>query len=311
MHKKPLAHTFSIAARDPATGQLGVGVQSHWFAAGAIVPWAEHNVGAVATQAQADTSYGYLGLRLMRAGKSAGQALATLVAADPDRAIRQVAMVDREGRSAAHTGERCIAHACHLLGEGFSVQANLMANPGICEAMAAAFQDAMEIDFSGRLLAALEAAQDAGGDARGRQSAGLLVVPGPDDPLDRSAPITDLRVDDSDRPLADLRRLLATQRGYEWHTQAIHAVSIGDIARARECYARLRKLVVGTCEPQFWYATALAEHGHLDEALPIFAEVFAVEPVWRELIDRLVKSGDFPNDDAVIEAVKGIEGGGA
>jgi uncharacterized Ntn-hydrolase superfamily protein len=311
MRTQPLAHTFSIAARDPSTGQFGVGVQSHWFAAGAIVPWAERGVGAVATQAQADTSYGYLGLDLMRAGKSAAQALSALVAADPDSAIRQVAMVDGEGRAAAHTGERCIAYACHLTGEGFSVQANLMANPGICEAMAKAYQIASEGDFSGRLLAALEAAQDAGGDVRGRQSAGLLVVPGSDDPLDRSDAITDLRVDDSDQPLVDLRRLLTIQRGYEWHTQAIHAVSTGDMAQAREYYGKLRGLVVGTREPQFWYATALAEHDHLAEALPIFAEVFTVEPVWRDLIDRLVKSGDFPDDPAVIEAVKGIKAGGS
>lgn len=298
------AHTFSLVARDAASGQFGVGVQSHWFASGAIVPWAEPGVGAVATQAQADTSYGRLGLSLMRAGKSAEQALAALVAADPDSDIRQVAMVDAQGRVAAHTGARCIAYTCSAQGEGYSAQANLMANADVCRAMAAAYEAASG-DFSERIMQALEAGQDAGGDVRGRQSAGLLVVPAPGDPL-ASDPLTDLRVDDSAEPLVELRRLLTVQRGYEWHARAIYAVAEGNMDEARQNYQKLRGLVVGTREPHFWYAAALAEYGHLEEALPIFQEVFTVEPVWRSLIDRLANSGDFPRDPDVIAKVKAV-----
>jgi uncharacterized Ntn-hydrolase superfamily protein len=301
----PLAHTFSIIAHDPDTGQFGIGVQSHWFSAGSIVPWARRGVGAVATQAHADTSYGSLGLALMQAGKSAAQTLAALLAADPERDIRQVAMIDAEGRVAIHTGARCIDHACHVAGEQFSVQGNLLSSPKVCDSMAEVYVKAGG-DFSERLLQALEAGQDAGGDVRGRQSAALLIVPGANDPLDRLS-ITDLRVDDNDQPLVELRRLLTVQRGYEWHIQAIHAVEQGDLAAARRHYANLRGLAVGTREPQFWYAAALAEHGYLDEALPIFLEVFKVEPIWRDLIDRLAKAGAFPSDPEIITKIKGLK----
>nr|MBN1229071.1 DUF1028 domain-containing protein [Anaerolineae bacterium] len=301
---KPLAHTFSIIALDQETGQIGIGVQSHWFAAGAIVPWAEPGIGGVASQASADTSYGKLGLGLMRAGKTAQQALAALVCSDPEKDIRQVAMIDREGNAAVHTGKRCIAHAGHQIGDHFSVQGNLLKSADVWPAMARAYQKATG-DFSERLLQALEAGQDAGGDVRGRQSAALLVVPAPDDPLKRDT-ITNLRVDDSPHPLIDLRRLLTVQRGYEWHAQAIYAVETGDLEAARRHYTNLRGLAVGTREPQFWYATALAEHGHLEEALPIFAEVFKVEPVWRDMLDRLAAAGFFPSDKDVIEKVKSV-----
>ena len=299
-----VAHTYSIVARDPETGQLGVGVQSHSFACGAVVPWVEQGVGAVATQAMADISYGPLGLELMRAGKTAEQALAGLVAADPESDIRQVAMIDGSGRVAVHSGSRCIAHAGHVIGDQFSVQGNLLAKPDVWEKMAEAYQKARG-DLSERILNALEVAQKAGGDVRGMQSAALIVVPGPDDPIRRPA-ITNLRVDDSRQPLLELRRLLTIQRAYEWKAQGIHAVEQGDMKTARESYGKLRGLVVGTREPLFWYATALARHGHLDEALVIFKEVFAVEPVWRSLIDRLAKAGFFPADEAIVSRVKSL-----
>ncbi len=289
---KRLTHTYSIIARDAATGQFGIGVQSHSFAVGSVVPWAERGVGAVATQAWTDTSYGKLGLDLMRAGKSAEQALAGLTCSDSDAAIRQVAMIDNQGRVAAHTGARCVAYAGHICGEQFSVQGNLLSSDGVWKAMADAYRKAVEKkvgDFSERLLQALEAAQDAGGDVRGMQSAALVVVPGPDDPLDWDA-ITNLRVDDNDHPLVELRRLLTVQRSYEYRARATHAVEEGNMAEARAHYGNLRGLVVGTREPQFWYAASLAEHGYMDEALPIFAEVFKVEPIWRSLISRLVKA---------------------
>jgi uncharacterized Ntn-hydrolase superfamily protein len=299
-----LAYTYSIIARDPGTGQFGVGVQSHAFASGAVVPWAERGVGAVATQAHVDESYGPLGLNLMRAGKSSRQALAALVAADPDPEIRQVAMIDTQGQIATHTGKRCIASAGHQTGDGFSVQGNLLANPQVVPAMAKAYQDSKG-DFTERLLQALEAAQDAGGDVRGMQSASLVVVPSPNDPL-RRAMVTNLRVDDHDHPLVEMRRLLTIQRAEEWEAQASHAIRQGDLKVANEYYERLRGLVVGSREPLFWYATTLAKHGHADDALRVFGQVFAIEPRWKELIDRLVVSGDFPNDQGLIEKVRAL-----
>jgi uncharacterized Ntn-hydrolase superfamily protein len=240
----------------------------------------------------------------MQAGKTSPEALAALIASDSDSAIRQVAMIDRHGQVAAFTGKQCIEHAGHLEGEGFSVQGNLLATPDVWPAMAEAYRGSDGEDFSQRLLKALEAGQDAGGDVRGRQSAALLVVPGPDDALDRNDPITDLRVDDDEQPLVTLRRLLTVQRAYEWHEQAIYAVSIGDMERAHSYHQKLRGLVVGTREPLFWYATALAEHGHIEEAMPLFSEVFQVEPIWRDLLDRLADAGAFPPDPALIERIR-------
>jgi len=299
-----LAHTYSIIARDPKTGQLGVGVQSHAFACGAIVPWAEAGIGAIATQATADTNYGRLGLALIRAGKTSQQALAALLASDPRSNVRQVAMIDNAGQVAVHTGKRCIASAGHLVGASFSAQGNLLKNSDVWEKMAKAYINSGG-DFSERLLQALEAGQDAGGDMRGMQSAALVVVPGPNDPLKREM-VTNLRVDDNDQPLLELRRLLTIQRGQEWYIQAIHAVETGNMELAHEYQENLRGLVVGTREPLFWYAVTLAEHGHIDNALPLFALVFQVEPAWYEMLDRLIVSGNFPDDPGAITKVKAL-----
>src|SRR5919198_5477997 len=173
----PLAHTYSIVARDPNTGELGVAVQSHWFSVGSLVPWVEAGVGAVATQSFVDPSYGKLGLDLMRAGKSAPEALKALIAGDAASDVRQVAMIDTQGRVAAHTGAKDIQAAGHKVGTNYSVQANLMLNDTVWPAMSRAFE-AAKGDLADRMLAALDAAQAAGGDIRGRQSAALIVVSG-------------------------------------------------------------------------------------------------------------------------------------
>ena len=206
-------HTFSIVARDPDTGALGVAVQSHWFSVGAIVPWAEAGVGAVATQSFVDPSYGPLGLAIMRSGRSAPDALKALLAGDEGRDVRQVAMIDALGRVDAWTGKSDIQAAGHHVGKDYSVQANLMLNDKIWPAMAAAFE-ATKGDLAERMLAALDAAQAAGGDIRGRQSAALIVVSGKPTGQAWKDRIFDLRVDDSAEPLKDLRRLVTLQRAY-------------------------------------------------------------------------------------------------
>jgi len=299
-----LVSTYSIIARDPETGQFGVAVQSHAFAAGAIVPWAEAGVGAVATQAHCEISYGPLGLDLMRAGKTAPQALAALLAADDKREVRQVAMIDRQGNVAVHTGTRCIASAGHIMGENFSAQGNMLANDTVWGKMADAFKSA-KADLTERLMEALEAGQDAGGDVRGMQAGGIVVVPGPNDPLERRS-VTNIRVDDHDNPLVELRRVLTVSRGDEWLGMAELALRNHDLKLAKEFYAKLRGLVVGSREVQFWYATTLVEAGYVEEALPIFAEVFTIEPLWHDMIDRLVAVGHFPNNAEVIGKVKAL-----
>ena len=206
-------HTYSIVARDPKTGELGVAVQSHWFAVGPLVPWAEAGVGAVATQSFVDASYGKLGLDLLRAGRSGPDTLKGLLAADENREVRQVAIVDASGKVAAHTGAKCIPMAGHRVGEGYSVQANLMLGEQVWPAMAKAFEST-EGDLAARMLAALEAAQAAGGDIRGKQSAALIVVSGKPTGRSWQDRVFDLRVDDHPEPVAELRRLVVLQRAY-------------------------------------------------------------------------------------------------
>jgi uncharacterized Ntn-hydrolase superfamily protein len=286
-------HTYSIVARDPSTGQLGVAVQSHWFSVGSIVPWAEAGVGAVATQSLVEPAYGKLGLDLMRAGKSAPAALKSLLAGDEGRDIRQVAMVDAQGGVAAHTGAKCIEAAGHATGAAFSVQANLMRNEKVWPAMERAFTAARG-DLAERMMAALEAAEAAGGDIRGKQSAALIVVA----PRSTGKPwvdrIFDLRVDDHPEPLKELRRLITLQRAYNHMNAGDLAVEHKDNEAALREYSAAAKLAPSNTEMIYWHAVALVNMGRVDEALPLFRRVFAIDRSWRELTPRLAKSGLLP-----------------
>jgi uncharacterized Ntn-hydrolase superfamily protein len=292
---EPRAFTYSIVARDPATGEMGVAVQSHWFSVGSVVPWAEAGVGAVATQSFVDPSYGPLGLALMRAGKTAPEALKALLAGDGQEAVRQVAMVDARGNVAAHTGAKCIAAAGHETGEQFSVQANLMENPSVWPAMARAFREAKG-DLADRMVAALEAAEGAGGDIRGRQSAAIVVVKGTSTGRPWADTVFNLRVEDSPRPLEELRRLMRLQRAYTHASQGDDLAAAGKLKEALAEYAEAARLAPEVLELPYWQAVTLAGSGHLEEALPIFRRVFEAEPRWAELTPRLPAAGLLPDD---------------
>jgi uncharacterized Ntn-hydrolase superfamily protein len=295
-------HTYSIVARDPATGQLGAAVQSHWFSVGAVVPWVEAGVGAVATQSFVDPSYGPLGLDLMRSGRAAPDALAGLLAADGGRDVRQVAMIDAQGRVAAHTGKRCIAEAGHRTGKDYSVQANLMASDRVWPAMAKAFEEAKG-DLAERMLAALDAAQAAGGDIRGQQSAALLVVSGKSTGRPWEDRVFDLRVEDGPRPLEELRRLLGVARAYGHMNAGDLAVERQDVAGAMREYGAAEKLLPGSAEVVYWHAVALASAGRVDEALPVFARAFALDPAWRTLTPKLPPAGLLPDAAALVRRI--------
>jgi uncharacterized Ntn-hydrolase superfamily protein len=272
--------TYSIVAREPDTGELGVAVQSHWFSVGPIVPWAQAGVGAVATQAIAEVAYGPRGLELLRAGRDARAALDALVARDPGSAGRQVAIVDAAGRVAAHTGSACIPFAGHDIGEGVSCQANIMASEGVWPAMLEAFC-ATAGPLTERLLTALEAGERAGGDLRGRQSAAILVVPARGDPWDV---VVSLRVDDHPEPLEELRRLVSLHAAYAIAGQADELSGHGRHDEAASLYQRASALAPGNSELRFWAGVGAAQAGDLDAGARTLAEL---EPRWHELLRRL------------------------
>lgn len=300
-----LAHTYSIVACDPSVEQLGAAVQSHYFGTGVVVPWVQAGVGAVATQSFVEISYGPLGLAMMAAGKTASQALAGLLAVDPQRERRQVAMVDIHGNVAAHTGVQCIAFAGHRIGEGYSVQANLMAKATVWDAMAEAYEQTKG-DLAERMMAALEAAEGEGGDLRGRQSAAMVVVN-----LQASGPPwmdrwIDLRVDDHPEPLTELRRLLRVRRAYDGWDAAEALLQESDVTpekieAAKRRFAEAPDLMPDNPEGLFWFACALAKIGQMDAALPLLRRVYDVQPVWRELPPRLMDAGLLPQDSALLQ----------
>jgi uncharacterized Ntn-hydrolase superfamily protein len=301
-HPSRPVNTYSIVARDAATGQLGVAVQSHWFSVGSMVLWAEPGIGAVATQSFVDPNYGPLGLQLMRAGKSASQALAALLAIDEHANVRQVGMVDANGVVANHTGSNAIDEHCEMAGGNYTVQANLMWKATVCDAMVAAFESA-DGDLAERMMLALEAAEGEGGDVRGQQSAAMLVVND-----DRSLPpwdgrVVDLRVEDLAEPLVELRRLLTMARAYNLMNEGDEHMTVGAIEEAVEAYAAAEALVPDSHEMIFWHAATLAGAGRVDESLPLFAKAFAMWPKWRELIPRLPASGLLPDDADLIEKI--------
>jgi uncharacterized Ntn-hydrolase superfamily protein len=279
--------TYSIVARDPETGELGVAVQSHAFSVGSIVTWGEAGVGVVATQAFAEPSYGPLGLDLMRGGKSADQALDALIAADGMAAVRQVAMIDASGTVAVHTGERTIPEAGHSTADTYSCQANMMLRDGVPETMAAAFGTASG-PLPERLLAALDAAEARGGDIRGRQSAALLVVRGERAPNAHAGYVLELRVEDHAEPLDELRRVLRVRRAFGRSADAHALVAKGELDAAAEIYEAVRADLPGNVEPTFWRCVSLAVAGHTDEARAILG---SLPDEWTELLRRLPAAG--------------------
>jgi uncharacterized Ntn-hydrolase superfamily protein len=298
-------HTFSIVARDPLTGDLGVAVQSHWFSVGSAVPWAEAGVGAVATQSFTDPSYGKLGLDLMRAGKTAPEALQALLAADPEREVRQVAMVDARGNVAVHTGSLCIEAAGHEKGEAFTTEANMMGQATVWPAMAKAFR-AAKGDLADRMLAALRAAQSEGGDFRGMQSAAILIVKGTGSGRLWADKVVDLRVEDHLKPIDELARLLQLNRAYALMNAGDEAVSKNDWTAALKAYDAAAKLAPQIPELPFWAGVALVNAGRVAEAEPILREVFKRDPVWRGALRRLAKVKQLPADEALLKRLEAL-----
>jgi uncharacterized Ntn-hydrolase superfamily protein len=279
--------TYSIVALDPATGELGAAVQSHWFSVGSLCTWARPGTGAVATQSVVEPAFGPHALDRIQDGASAQEALTELIGADPLGAVRQVAVVDAEGGVAVHTGTQCIPCAGDATGAHWSCQANMMARDTVPQVMSAAFEHA-EGDLADRLLAALRAAEGVGGDVRGRQSAALLVVPAEGEPWQTRV---DLRVEDHRDPIEEIARLLGLQRAYELAGRADELMAADGAVEAGALYRRAAELAPGSDELLFWAGLALAHAGDLEAGVDAVRRAIAVHAGWATLLERL--SPDF------------------
>ena len=301
--RRPVA-TYSIVAGDDA-GALGVAVQSHWFNVGAVVPWVEAGVGAVAVQSISDPTTGSRALDQLRSGRPAAQVLASLLGNDPEAAYRQIAIVDAEGGVAAHSGELCIAEAGHVVGDRFSAQANMMGRPTVWRAMADAYERTSG-DLADRLLTALEAAEAEGGDVRGRQSAALVVVPG-----GPGGSGFDLRVEDARDPLGELRRLVWLQRVYLELNHGDAMMARGDHEAALASYRAAADMAPDEAtdgEAAFWAGVAFAATGRVDDALPFLVRAAAFGDRWERLLPRLVRSRMLPEDEGLLHRLLGAMG---
>jgi uncharacterized Ntn-hydrolase superfamily protein len=299
-HPDRLAATYSIVARDAKTGELGVAVQSSYFSVGTDVSWAAPGVGAIATQAMVEVSYGPNGLDLLARGASAQEALDELVARDPLAALRQVSIVDATGRVAAHTGSACVSACAHALGAGYSVQGNMLTSDAVWQAMGPAFE-AAQGDLAERLMQVLEAAERAGGDVRGRQSAALLVVAGERPANHWEGRSFELHVEDHPRPLGELRRLLRLRRAYALFKEARRIFAAGDLDGALELVEGARRLHPRDVQFCFWTGVALANSGRPEQARTWFAEAFRDSEMWRELGRRLCDAGLYTGDPGLLE----------
>ena len=298
--------TYSIVAYDERTGQFGVAVQSHWFSVGALVPWARAGVGAVATQSFVKVEYGPDGIALMEAGKSAKEALNHLISQDNEQAVRQVAMIDNKGSVAAHTGENCIYAAGHKIGKNYSVQANLMEKETVWGAMAKAFENAQG-DLATRMMASLEAAENEGGDIRGKQSAAMLIVTGQPTGLPWEDIVMDIRVDDSRYPLKELKRLIRIHTAYQHANKGDHYLEINEVEKALVEYGLASELYPENPELPYWSAVTMVGLGKLDKALPIFSRVFKKEPRLRTMTPRIVDAGLLPKDDFILKLILEVD----
>ena len=304
-YSNQFVHTYSIVAMDPETGQMGVAVQSHWFSVGSIVAWGEAGVGVVATQSFVNPSFGPRGLALLKRGKTANQVVEALIASDEGRDVRQLAVLSEDGSVSAYTGKNCIPDAGHIVGDNYSVQANLMMNDKIWQAMSEAFENA-EGSLAQRMITALEAAQNAGGDIRGKQSASILIVKGKSTGKIWEDRMIDLRVEDSPEPVKELKRLLKVHRAYEHMNAGDLAVELGNMELAMKEYSAAEEMFPENEEMKYWHAVTLVNNGKLEDALPLFAKVFDKNENWKILTPRLVPVGLLKVNDEQLEKILSI-----
>jgi uncharacterized Ntn-hydrolase superfamily protein len=295
--------TYSIVARDPESGRFGVAIQTCWPFVGAGCPWVESGVGAVVTQSFTEVAHGPNGLGLLRAGRSAEEALAVLLADDAGREVRQVGIVDAAGRVAAHTGSRCVEAAGHAATAGVSAQANMMERPTVWPAMIAAWTWSRG-GFPDRLLGALRAAEAEGGDIRGRQSAVIVISGPPGSPAWQRD--VDIRVDDHPAPLDELERLLRLHLAYDALGRADRLGATGDGEGAAAAAAEASRLAPGDAQITVSTAIGMAGMGDPGEGRRLLGEAAKTNPRWPEFVRRFADSGAQPE---LVEPARRLLGG--
>jgi len=297
---EPFAHTYSIVARDTVTGEMGVAVQSHWFSVGSIVTWGKAGVGVVATQSFVNPSFGPRGLALLENGLTPKMAVNSLLELDEGREVRQLAILDSKGNVATHTGKNCIKAAGHIIGNNFSVQANLMDKATVWPAMAKAFENTVGT-LAERMLAAMAAAEKEGGDIRGKQSAAILVVKAKSTGNSWEDKVVDLRIEDHESPIAEMKRLLNIHYAYDFMNLGDVAVEKGDFKMAKDLYQKAQELNPNNLEMQYWYAITMANNGEVEEAKTILNSIFIKNKKWKTLTPRLVEAGLLTVSDKTIQ----------
>jgi uncharacterized Ntn-hydrolase superfamily protein len=288
---EPFAHTFSIVARDTATGEMAIAVQSHWFSVGTVVAWGEAGVGVIATQSFVNKSFGIRGLALLKDGKTPQAAMDALLQDDSGKEFRQVAIIDTHGAVATHTGKNCIVFAGHKNGNNFSVQANMMLNDAVVPAMEKSWLANNKLPLGERMVAVLKAGQDAGGDVRGKQSAALLVVASKATSAPWNDRLIDLRVDDAVDPITELDRLLRVFRAYEHMNRGDLYVEQNDMSNAMDEYHLAMKMFPNNLEMQYWTAITLANSKDIKKASQMLQKIYKTDPHWRALTTRLPMAG--------------------
>lgn len=308
MRSTELFSTYSIVAHDPLTDQVGVAVQTHQMGVGRLVPWVLPGVGAVATQSLVNVSFGPMALAMLKEGVEAQQVVDALVASDPMAHRRQVAVVDADGNVGAYTGEGCIAHAGHHIGDGYSVQANMMTNDTVIHAMAQAYENTPG-DLAAKMMAALYAAQAQDGDIRGMQSAALVIVSGDINDADWQT-VYDLRVDEHDTPVDELARLVRLRSAQLLDGKGHQQLSAGSREAALDLWAQARTQAPELEELAFWQAVTLAdEHNDLETADAILEPVLLNHERrdhWIDLIQRLIDTGLIENPDRGQALIDGL-----
>jgi uncharacterized Ntn-hydrolase superfamily protein len=302
----PLVSTYSIVARDSVTGEIGVAVQSHWFNVGADVGWGEAGVGVIATQSFVNVSFGIRGLDLLKQGKSPQEVVDELISSDSGRDFRQLAVLDVKGRSASYTGKSCVPEAGNIAEKNVSVQANLMLNNTVWPAMLKAFKKSKG-PLAERMLSALEAGQKEKGDIRGMQSAAITVFRGESTSKNWEDKLMDLRVEDNPEPVKELKRLLQIYRAYEHMNNGDLATEKGDLDLALKEYSTAESMFPSNAEMKFWHAVMLANNKKVDESLPIFKDVFAMDNNWAVLTPRLRKVGLLNVSDSEMEKILSVK----